>query len=159
MNREYGKLNGTEIGEYAPDVLVYDGRYHTNPTEAAYNAQGWLKIVDEQPSPEEGYEWTPTRYEERDGRIFRVYERVPLPPPPPKVYNKYDLGCAIEDAGLLDAFLLLFESNAKLKFHWNNADEFEEGDKNFEAFRKSMVDSFGADAVSAILKAAEGGNA
>ena len=139
MNREYGKLNGTEIGEYAPDGLVYDGRYHTNPTEAAYNAQGWLKIVEERPSPEEGYELTPTRYEERDGRISRIYERVPLPPPPPKVYAKYYLGMAIQECGYIETLLAFLASNPVLAFHWNNANEFEEGDRNFEYIKGELA--------------------
>ena len=62
---------------------------------------------------------------------------------------------AIQDAGLLDALLQFFASNPAAKFHWDNAQEFEEKDENFVEICNQFADSFGEDAVSAILAKAE----
>ena len=153
MNRKFGKLEDGNL-TYAPNVLAVDGRILISPPDDAFLAAGWYKVTDNPPTPTEGFYARPTGWAIVDGEIVRQYEQIAVEHTP-KVYNKYRIGNAIEDAGKLDDFLALFESNAKLKFHWNNADEFAEGDKNFEAFKKAMVDMFGEDAVSAILAKAE----
>ena len=154
MNRRFGKLDEAGNLTYAPNVLAMDGRILISPPDESFLAAGWYKVTDNAPTPTEGFYARPAGWAIVDGEIVRQYEQIAVEPTP-KVYNKYLLGNTIEEAGKLDDFLAIFESNAKLKFHWNNADAFAEGDKNFEAFKKAMVDAFGADTVSAILKSAE----
>lgn len=131
-----------------------DGTTTFSPSEATHNAHGNYLVANNAPETSEGYTAVFDGYA-LVGNVIRTAYRYEPVVPPPKVYNKYKLGVAIEDEGLLDSFLALFESNAKLKFHWNNADEFEEGDKNFDDFKKVMVASFGDEVVDRILKKAE----
>ena len=154
MNRRFGKLD--EIGNltYAPNVLAVDGRILISPPDEAFLAARWYKVTDNAPTPTEGFYARPAGWAMVDGEIVRQYEQIAVEPPP-KVYNKYRLGMAIQEAGLLDSLLQFFASNPAAKFHWDNAQEFEENDKNFVEICNQFVDSFGEDAVSAILAKAE----
>ena len=54
MNRNYGKLVGGEV-EYAPAKITKDdGTVVMSPSAETYLADGWKRIVDERPAPEEG---------------------------------------------------------------------------------------------------------
>ena len=154
MNRRFGKLNEAGNITYAPNVLAVGGRILISPPDEAFLAAGWCKVTDNAPTPTEGFYARPTGWALIEGEIVRQYEQIAVEPTP-KVYNKYRLGMAIQEAGLLDALLQFFASNPAAKFHWNNAQEFEENDENFVEICNQFVDSFGEDAVSAILKAAE----
>lgn len=77
---KYGALeNG--IMKPAPRAVRIGGAVVCNPTPAQYVQAGYLPVVDEQPTCEEGYHAVATGWETRDGAIHRVYEAVQDPPP------------------------------------------------------------------------------
>ena len=157
MNRKFGKLEDGNL-TYAPNVLAVDGRILMSPPDEAFLATGWHKVTDNAPTPTEGFYARPTGWAMTDGEIVRQYEQIAVEPTP-KTYNKYRLGMAIQEAGLLDALLQFFAANPAAKFHWDNAQDFAEEDENFKTIVGIFNDQFGADKVAAILKAAEVGNA
>lgn len=162
MNYDYCYLDEDGMLRYMPMIIKDGGSYRVNPPPDVYAAHGGYKRRAIKHEHLDGVVWVENDPKDwawdKDLMIVEVTyhaEDVPEPEPTPKRYNKYNLGVAIEDAGLLDAFLALFEANAKLKFHWNNADEFEEGDANFEAFKSAMIAAFGDETVTDILAKAE----
>ena len=157
MNRKFGRLEDGNL-TYAPKVLAVDGRILMSPPDEAFLATGWHKVTDNAPTPTEGFYARPTGWAMTDGEIVRQYEQIAVEPTP-KTYNKYRLGMAIQEAGLLDALLQFFAANPAAKFHWDNAQDFAEEDENFKTIVGIFNDQFGADKVAAILKAAEVGNA
>ena len=157
MNRKFGKLEDGNI-TYAPNVLAVNGRILISPPDEAFLAAGWYKVTDNAPTSTEGFYARPTGWSMVDGEIVRQYEQIAVEPTP-KVYNKYRLGLAIQEAGLLDALLQFFASNPAAKFHWDNAKDFADEDENFKTIVGIFNKQFGADKVAEILKAAEVGNA
>lgn len=162
LNYDYCRLDDNGILRYMPMILKDGDSYRVNPPREVYAAHGGYFKTDAMPEPVEGKMWVENEPKDwvwdADAMTVAVTyhaEDVPEPEPIPKRYNKYNLGIAIEEAGLIDAFLQLFEANAKLKFHWNNAEEFEEGDANFEAFKAAMITAFDEDTVAEILAKAE----
>ena len=153
MNRKFGKLEDGNL-TYAPNVLAVDGRILISPPDEAFLAAGWHKVTDNAPTHTEGFYARPTGWAIVDGEIVRQYEQIAVEPPQ-KVYNKYRLGMAIQEAGLLDALLQFFAANPASKFHWDNAKEFVDDDENFRTIVGIFNKQFGADKVAAILKAAE----
>ena len=100
MNRNYGKLVGSDI-EYAPDKIAKDdGTVVSNPSEATYLAAGWKKVVDEPPKPEEGCTVCISGWEEDCDTIRCIYKQVPDAPVPEKVrvFSKLKLVAALKDA-------------------------------------------------------------
>ena len=154
MNRRFGKLDEAGNLTYAPNVLAVDGRILISPPDEAFLATGWHKVTDNAPTTTDGFYARPTGWALTDGEIVRQYEQVAVEPTP-KVYNKYRLGMAIQDAGLLDSLLQFFEANPASKFHWDNAQDFVDDDENFKTIIGIFNEQFGEDAVSAILAKAE----
>ena len=147
--------------EYAPEIVRVDGHDVIGPNEEtlAKCEPPYLELMNERPADEEGFYFAATgALELRDSKYYEVYEKRAVEPSP-KVYNKYRLGMAIQDADLLPALLQFFADNPAAKFHWDNAMDFEEEDKNFKAIVGIFTEKYGADTVAAILKAAEVGNA
>lgn len=162
LNYDYCCLDESGMLRYMPMILKDGDSYRVNPPREVYAAHGGYFKTATPPEPVDGKAWIENEpkdwaWNDEAMTVAVTYhaEDVPESEPLPKRYNKYDLGLAIEEAGLLDAFLQLFEANAKLKFHWNNAEEFEESDANFEAFKAAMVEAFDEDKVAAILAKAE----
>lgn len=154
MNRRFGKLDEAGNLTYAPNVLAVDGRILISPPDESFLAAGWYKVTDNAPTPTEGFYARPAGWALTDGEIVRQYEQIAVEPTP-KVYNKYRLGMAIQEAGLLDALLQFFEANPASKFHWDNAKDFVDDDENFKTIVGIFNEQFGEDKVAAILKAAE----
>ena len=154
MNRRFGKLDEAGNLTYAPNVLAVNGRILISPPDEAFIATGWHKVTDNAPTPTEGFYARPTGWVMTDGEIVRQYEQIAVEPTP-KVYNKYRLGMAIQEAGLLDALLQFFTANPAAKFHWDNAQDFSDEDENFKTIVSQFNTAFGADTVAAILAAAE----
>ena len=154
MNRRFGKLDEAGNLTYAPNVLAVDGRILISPPDDAFLAAGWYKVTDNPPTPTEGFYARPTGWDMVDGEIVRQYEQIAVEPTP-KVYNKYRLGIAIQEAGLLDSLLQFFAANPAAKFHWDNAHDFAEEDENFKTIVGIFNKQFGADKVVAILAKAE----
>lgn len=71
----YVKLkNGSLI--YPPKFLKENGRYIANYNHYTKKLleDGWLELVEaEQPEAKEGF-YTSFRYEERDGKIYQIWE-------------------------------------------------------------------------------------
>lgn len=69
----------------APAALTVAGRVHYHPSDALYEAQGYLPIVDTpQPETAEGetIKHYAARYEEQGGQIVKVWEEAETPAPP-----------------------------------------------------------------------------
>ena len=120
-----------------------DGPYLPNERTPANPPEGMMVATDD---------W------DTDGeKNFKVYTYEPIPDPKPvvKVYNKYRLGLAIEEAGLLPSLLEYFAANPTAQFHWDNANDFESGDDNFDRLVGIFKATYGDEAVDAILAKAE----
>lgn len=77
----YGKLINNTLS-IAPRRLTIDGCVVFNPTDAQYEAAGYLPAIYT-PAPEapEGYYAEP-HWKEQDGEIVEVWEFVPIPDEP-----------------------------------------------------------------------------
>lgn len=99
-NYGYGKLVEGEV-EYADDKYELSGEVVVDPD---YAAIGFLPVAAEQPPVEEGYKAVAAGWVEEDGAIKRVYDVVPLPPPPEEVkqYSKLAIVVQLKQLGLFD---------------------------------------------------------
>lgn len=99
MNRNYGKLAGSEV-EYAPAKITRDdGTVISNPSEATYLAAGWKRIVDEPPAAEPGHSVQVSGWNETDDAIARIYKQVPdETPSKSRVFSKLKLVAALKAA-------------------------------------------------------------
>ena len=100
MNRNYGKLVGSEV-EYAPAKITKDdGTVISNPSAETYLAAGWRRIVDEPPAAEPGHTVEVSGWIETADSIVRVYKQVPdeTPPEKPRVFSKLKLVAALKAA-------------------------------------------------------------
>lgn len=112
MNRNFCRVDGEgNITAYAPDAISLDGRmiYHAPDEDyaawAASQVPPFLRLVSEPPT-EVGCTFTSTeRGEERDGKVYRLYDRHPIPAPEPPVirYSKLKLITAAKRIGKWDA--------------------------------------------------------
>ena len=100
MNRNYGKLVAGEV-EYAPAKITKDdGTVVMSPSAETYLADGWKRIVDERPAPEEGCTVEVSGWDETVDSIVRVYKQVPseTPEAKPRVFSKLKLVAALKEA-------------------------------------------------------------
>lgn len=100
MNRNYGKLVGSEV-EYAPAKITKDdGTVISNPSAETYLAAGWKRIVDEPPAAEPGHTVEVSGWIGTADSIVRVYKQVPdeTPPEKPRVFSKLKLVAALKAA-------------------------------------------------------------
>lgn len=104
INRKFAKPGFGKI-DYAPTVIVLDGRTILNPNPESYAQAGYLPVVEASPSdpPREGYHYTPDGWEARDGAIRRVWREEANPPPPPRRWTRFAIKGALADAHLLPA--------------------------------------------------------
>ena len=88
----YGKLINNTL-TLAPRRLTIDECVVFNPTDAQYEAAGYLPVIYT-PAPEapEGYYAEP-HWEEQDGDIVEIWEFVPNPEPDPEseTYPAWDI--------------------------------------------------------------------
>ena len=76
MNRNFASIDANRKFTFAPDGVIYNGRFHTRPTAEMYAANGYLPFLDERPV-ETGYTFSPLdTATERDGVLYRDYERT-----------------------------------------------------------------------------------
>jgi len=70
------------INAYAPGALEIDGMVHYHPSDADYEAQGWLRYIDT-PMPDtdagEGMQWAWRTYDDGNGSCVKIWEAVPVP--------------------------------------------------------------------------------
>ena len=100
MNRNYGKLVGSEV-EYAPAKITKDdGTVISNPSAETYLAAGWKRIVDEPPAAEPGHTVEVSGWIGTADSIACVYKQVPdeTPPEKPRVFSKLKLVAALKAA-------------------------------------------------------------
>ena len=139
--------------EYAPEVVRVDGHDVIGPNEEtlAKCEPPYLELMSERPADEEGFYFAATgALELRDGKYYEVYEKRAVEPPK-AVYVKYYLGMAIQECGYIETLLAFLASNPVLAFHWNNANEFEEGDRNFEYIKGELVKLVGESGVASVF--------
>ena len=76
----YGKLINNNL-TLAPRRMTIDGCVVFNPTDAQYEAAGYLPVIYT-PAPEapEGY-YADAHWEEHDSKIVEIWEFVPYPEP------------------------------------------------------------------------------
>ena len=80
MNRNFASIDADRKFTFAPDGVIYEGRFHTRPTAEMYAANGYLPFLDERPV-ETGYTFAPLdTATERDGVLYRDYERTAIVP-------------------------------------------------------------------------------
>lgn len=94
-NINFGKLNAerTDIGEYAPAVIVDDGKAIFTPTDEDYTSRGWKKLVamnyPTEPAGDKKH-WEADGFDETDTTITKRWKSVD-DPVIPKVYAVADL--------------------------------------------------------------------
>lgn len=76
----YGKLISNTL-TIAPRRLTIDGCVVFNPTDAQYEAAGYLPVIyTDEPEAPEGY-YAVAHWEEQDSEIIEVWEFAPNPEP------------------------------------------------------------------------------
>lgn len=102
-----------------------------NPSAARHLAHGYKLVRPDAPPPaEEGRYVRPTGYDEDATKIWRVYEQVPLPPPPPRVFSKLKVVAALTEAGVWAQVKAWIESKGLYDLYLA-AQEFAEGNEYF----------------------------
>ena len=156
MNRNYGKLVGSEV-EYAPAKITKDdGTVISNPSAETYLAAGWKRIVDEPPAAEPGHTVEVSGWIGTADSIVRVYKQVPdeTPPEKPRVFSKLKLVAALKAA---DKWVLV-KTWLEEKAYWDYyvaAQDFAEDHPLFREALAALKRYTGMDdaAVEAILAA------
>ena len=103
MNRNFAKPRADMTPEFAPDVLVIDGRKVYGPKAVHCRIAGYLPLIDERPmDPPEGKHYERTGKIEPDGASgYRwVYMLVDNPPPAPRTFSKLKVVAALTSAGV-----------------------------------------------------------
>ena len=81
MNTKYGKLVDGEV-VYAPPTLDTEDGKKMNPSEESYLAEGWKKVVENPPQPNDGCTVEPSGWTETETTLERTYKQVPKPAAP-----------------------------------------------------------------------------
>jgi hypothetical protein len=105
MNRNFAKPREDMTPEFAPDVLVINGRKVYNPKAVHCKIAGYLPLSPDYPvDPPEGKHYERTDKIERDGDGYKwVYMLADNPPPPPRRWTRLSIKTALAKAGMLDA--------------------------------------------------------
>ena len=134
---KFARLISTIEIEFAPTLVVLDGQTIAISPESPDAAEiyarcspPYLPYRDEPPTVEPPSYARPTGYEERDGIARRVYEQVPLPPPPPRVFSKLKVVAALTEAGVWPQVKAWIESKGLYDLYLA-AQEFAEDNEYF----------------------------
>ena len=105
MNRSFAKPREDMTPEFAPDVLIINGRKVYNPKTVHCKIAGYLPLSSDYPvDAPEGKHYERTDKIERDGDGYKwVYVLVDNPPPPPRRWTRLSIKTALAKAGMLDA--------------------------------------------------------
>ena len=145
MNRNYAKPKADMTPEFAPDVLVINGRKVYNPKAVHRKIAGYLPLSPDWPvDPPEGKHYERTDKIEADGADgYRwTYRLVDDPPPPPRVFVTADLVEALEEEGLWEQAKAWIVEHGKLDLVYTTA-EFDENNENFKAGRDALQSALG----------------
>ena len=105
MNRNFARPREDMTPEFAPDVLVINGRKVYGPKAVHCKIAGYLPLSPDWPvDPPEGKHYERTDKIERDGDGYKwVYVLADNPPPPPRRWTRLSIKTALAKAGMLDA--------------------------------------------------------
>ena len=105
MNRNFARPREDMTPEFAPDVLVINGRKVYGPKAVHCKIAGYLPLSPDWPvDPPEGKHYERTDKIERDGDGYKwVYVLADNPPPPPRRWTRLSIKTALAQAGMLDA--------------------------------------------------------
>lgn len=147
MNRNFCRVDAEgNITAYAPDAISLGGRmiYHAPDEDyaawAASQVPPFLRLISEPPE-EVGCTFTPTeRGEERDGKVYRLYDRHPIPAPEPPVirYSGWKMYKAIKAEGFGEAFDALMKNNIGVMIAFVRPQYFLSNDPDFTAMVTQM---------------------
>ena len=161
MNRNYAKPKADMTPEFAPDVLVINGRKVYNPKAVHCKIAGYLPLSPDWPvDPPEGKHYERTDKIEADGADgYRwTYRLVDDPPPPPKVYSTSDLIYALMSRGVYDTCRQWIEEQG-LRDLVLATKEFTDDLENFETIKNGLQQLLGYtdEQVAEVLAEAEVG--
>lgn len=125
MNRNFSKIDADRKFTFAPDGVIYEGRFHTRPTAEMYRSSGYYPFVDERPV-ETGYTFAPLdTATERDGVFYRDYERT-VEMPRPIIVSKSKVESVIDEMDKTATFVAWLNSKAQYFGAWvRGGDEIE----------------------------------
>ena len=145
MNRNFAKPREDMTPEFAPDVLVINGRKVYGPKAVHCKIAGYLPLSPDWPvDPPEGKHYERTDKIEANGdEGWRwKYVLVDNPPPPPRVFVTADLVEALEEEGLWEQAKAWIVEHGKLDLVYTTA-EFDENNENFKAGRAALQTALG----------------
>ena len=80
MNLNFASIDADRKFTFAPNGVIYEGRFHTRPTAEMYAANGYLPFIDARQS-EDGYTFAPLDTATNlHGTLYRDYERTAIVP-------------------------------------------------------------------------------
>ena len=125
MNRNFASIDADRKFTFAPDGVIYEGRFHTRPTAGMYAANGYLPFIDAHPS-EDGYTFAPLDTATNlHGTLYRDYERT-AETPRPIIVSKAKVEAVIDEMGKTAAFVAWLNSKAQYSGAWfRGGDEIE----------------------------------
>lgn len=145
MNRNFAKPREDMTPEFAPDVLVINGRKVYNPKAVHCKIAGYLPLSPDWPvDPPQGKHYERTGKIEANGADgYRwTYRLVDDPPPPPRTFVTADLVEALMEAGV-------WEHVVKWTVEHGIHDlvlatkEFDETNENFQAGKTALQTALG----------------
>ena len=145
MNRNYAKPRADMTPEFAPDVLVINGRKVYNPKAIHCKIAGYLPLSPDRPvDPPQGKHYERTDKIEANGdEGWRwAYALVDDPPPPPRVFVTADLVEALMSEGVWEQARAWIVEQGMLDLVLATK-EFDENNENFQAGKTALQTALG----------------
>lgn len=145
MNRNFAKPREDMTPEFAPDVLVINGRKVYNPKAVHCKIAGYKPLSPDWPvDPPEGKHYERTGTIEPDGADgYRwAYRLVDDPPPPPRVFETADLVEALMEEGVWETARAWIVEQGMLDLVLATK-EFDENNQNFQAGKAALQAELG----------------
>ena len=145
MNRNYAKPRADMTPEFAPDVLIINGRKVYNPKAVHCKIAGYLPLSHNWPvDPPQGQHYERTGKIEPDGADgYRwTYRLVDDPPPPPRVFVTADFVEALMEKGIWENVRAWIVERGMLDLVLATA-EFTEDNENFQAGKTALQSALG----------------
>ena len=101
---KYGTLIDNTLHP-APRAIRIGGAVVCNPTDAEYEAAGYMRAIDSPPTTDAAHYAVPVGWAEQGGEIVRQYEVRAYPPPPPRRWTRLAIKTALAQAGMLSQAL------------------------------------------------------